>query len=102
MRDLVSSLLPARRAPQNASPVPYSSGLGGLFSAEAAIGGEREYAAYGSVGTLFAIVFQIGQAFASTDWHLYRKGPVRAQSLRKEVLIHPFLNVWNRPNPFYT
>jgi HK97 family phage portal protein len=103
MRDLVSTLLPARRAPRNAVPVPYSSGLGGLFSSDVATSsGEREFAAYGSVGTLFAIVFQIGQAFASTDWHLYRKGPARAQSLRKEVLQHPFVTVWNRPNPFYT
>lgn len=102
MRDLVSSLLPARRAPLNAAPVPYSSNLGGLFGNDVAVTGEREFAAYGSVGTLFAIVFQIGQAFASTDWHLYRKTTARAQSLRKEVTVHPFVSVWNRPNPFYT
>ena len=102
MRDLISSLLPARRASQNAAPVPYSSSLGGLFSGEGRTGGEREYAAYGAVGTLFAIVFQIGQAFASTDWHLYRKTTARAQALRKEVTAHPFMTVWNRPNPFYT
>jgi len=86
-------------------PVPYVSDRGGLFgnSADTVKGvAERAYDAYGSVGTLFAIVSQIGNAFASTEWHLYRKTSVRDKKRRTEVMTHPFLTVWNKPNNFYT
>lgn len=63
---------------------------------------ERSYEAYGSVGTLFAIVSQIGNAFASTEWHLYRRTSVRDKKKRQEVLGHGFMTVWDQPNPFYT
>ena len=64
--------------------------------------GDRAYKEYGSIGTLFAIVKQLTEAFATVDWHLYRKGPQRDKQRRTEVLNHGFLTVWNRPNKFYT
>lgn len=87
-------------------PVPYVPERNGLFAgptddAVKAVA-ERAYDAYGSVGTLFAIVTQIDNAVASTDWHLYRKTSVRDKNRRQEVTVHPFLTVWDQPNKFYT
>lgn len=63
---------------------------------------ERAYDAFGTVGTLFAIVTQIDNAVASTPWHLYRKSSVKDEKRRKEVTTHPFLTVWDKPNKFST
>jgi len=64
--------------------------------------GDRAYQAFGSVGTLFAIVTQLANAFASTEWHLYRRTSARDKKRREEVLNHGFMTVWDRPNYFYT
>lgn len=97
-----------RRA-TNKTPVPYAPresdglnwfGSNGTSDVEAVA--DRAYAAYGSVGTLFAIVRSIGDAFASADWHLYRKGPARDKMRRKEVTSHAFLDIWEKPNKHYT
>ncbi len=64
--------------------------------------GERAYEAYGSVGTLFAIVSQLANKTASAEWHLYRRTSVRDKKRRVEVLGHGFMTVWDMPNPFYT
>jgi len=91
---------------RNQAPVPYvgSGSRSALFSdnSEQLPVGERAYDAYGSVGTLFAIVSQIGNAFASTEWHLYRKTSKRDKQRRVEVMNHGFMTVWDRPNDFYT
>lgn len=106
MKDLVSTLVNAvsRRATNADSPVPYTSARGSLFDPGngSKVIGDRAYDAYGSVGTLFAIVSQTSNAVASTDWHLYRRTSVRDKNRRTEVLTHGFLDVWNRPNDFYT
>jgi HK97 family phage portal protein len=89
----------------NNAPVPYSSARSGsLFSTGDAVTSvaDQAYQAYGSVGTLFAIVSQTGNAVASAEWHLYRRTSQRDKKRRKEVTSHAFLTVWNRPNPFYT
>jgi len=105
MEDLVSKTLSLFN---QSTPVPYvgsrSGGLGSsLFSTDATESiGERAYDAYGSVGTLFAIVTQLYQAVASTEWHLYRRTSVRDKKRRVEVLGHGFMTVWDMPNPFYT
>lgn len=108
MRDLLSTVARARwgrRPVRNSAPVPYSSNSSArsLFSSDGELPiGERAYDAYGSVGTLFAIVSQICNAFASVEWHLYRRTSVRDKNRRQEVLTHGFLDVWNQPNPFMT
>src|SRR5262249_5913460 len=93
-----------KRRIRNDAPVPYgSSGTRSLFTSDSSIPlGEKAYEAFGSVGTLFAIVSQICNAFASVEWHLYRKTSVRDKTRRQEVLVHGFLDVWNQPNPFMT
>lgn len=109
MRDLFTTIagaLSKQQRPVNGPPVPYSSQVtshSGLFSpADDQVLGERAYDAYGSVGTLFSIVKQIFEAFASVEWHLYRKTSVRDKNRRQEVMTHGFLDVWNMPNPFMT
>lgn len=90
------------------TPVPYTSSRGGgqgasLFASNAGLPvGEEAYEAYGSVGTLFAIVTQLMNAVASTEWHLYRRTSVRDKKRRTEVLGHGFMTVWDNPNEFYT
>lgn len=64
--------------------------------------GEKAYEAYGSVGTLFAIVTQLANAVATAEWHLYKRTSARDKKKRTEVLNHWFMSVWDRPNPFYT
>lgn len=114
MQDLITALtntagrrIGRNRHAQNQgsnSPVPFASARNSLFSngdGDLPLG-DRAYEAYGSVGTLFAIVTQISQAFCSVPWHLYRKTSVRDKSRRTEVMNHPFTIVWDRPNFFYT
>lgn len=95
-----------RRQLRNSAPVPFSpkEKRSALFMDDAGLPiGDRAYEAYGSVGTLFAIVSQIGNAFASTPWHLYKRTSVRDKNRRTEVLGHPFMTVWDLPVPkFYT
>lgn len=104
MDDLISRLAAVTRRKRvlNQAPVPMTGSREGLFARSADPDGDRSYDAYGSVGTLFAIVSQITNAFASTEWHLYQRTSVRDKKKRKEILSHPFLTVWNRPNEFYT
>lgn len=110
MRDLISGIgdfftRPTAHVPmlRNDAPVPFVGSAGNLFGDDGSLPvGDRAYEAYGSVGTLFAIVSQIGNAFATAEWHLYKKGPSRDKSRRKEIESHPLLKLWNRPNDFYT
>jgi len=93
---------------QSDTPVPFTSSRSGgngsaLFGTDSGLPiGEQAYDAYGSVGTLFAIVTQLMNAVSSTEWHLYRRTSVRDKKRRQEVLGHGFMTVWDRPNPFYT
>lgn len=89
---------------RNDAPVPFAANASSvLFSGDSEIPlGEKAYEAYGAVGTLFAIVSQICNAFASVEWHLYRRTSARDKTRREEVLTHGFLDVWNQPNPFQT
>lgn len=87
----------------NEAPIPYMSRRMGFDSSDDTMAvAERAYGAYGSVGTLFAIVNQLANAFAMVEWHLYRRTSVRDKSRRQEVLNHAFMTLWDRPNPFYT
>lgn len=54
------------------------------------------------VGTLFGIVNRTSNAVAAVDWHLYRKAASGKDEDRVEVTRHAALDLWNKPNPFYT
>jgi len=108
MDDLISRLSRGitKRKIRNDAPVPYSgsnrTGMGLFSRSESEVVGERAYKAYGGVGTLFAIVHQICEAFATTEWHLYQRTSLRDKKKRKEILNHGFMTVWDLPNEFYT
>lgn len=105
MRDLLSAVAGGVRRATKQAPVPYSSSRGSLFDHTSTATNEvsqRAYDAHGSVGTLFAIVDQIGAKFSSTDWHLYRKTLERDKNRRVEAPDHAFMTVWDMPNQFYT
>lgn len=106
MRDLVSTVARAVRRGSNLrdeAPVPYASTSPfGIPSGTAETVGEAAYDAYGSVGTLFAIVRALGDAVSSVEWHLYRRTSARDKTKRTEVMGSAFMTVWDRPNPFFS
>lgn len=85
-------------------PVPYTSRTGLSFGDhnDPRGGMERAYSAYGTVGTLFAIVSQIGNAFARNRWDVYRAGAERDSPNRRTVANSGAMVVWNKPNNFMT
>jgi HK97 family phage portal protein len=58
--------------------------------------------AMGTVGTLFSIVNRTSNATALVDWKLYRKAPSGLPEDRVEVTAHAVLDLWNKPNRFFT
>jgi HK97 family phage portal protein len=93
----------ARRSISNQAPVPYTNARTALWDNDPQQGlGDRIYDAYSSVGTLFAIVSQIGNAFSSVEWHLYQRTSVRDKTRRKEIIGSSFMDLWDLPNPFMT
>jgi HK97 family phage portal protein len=77
---------------QRSSNAGLSTLAGGSSSSDA-------MAAFGQVGTLFAIVNRTSNAVGQTPWKLYRTS--RAGE-RTEVVTHPALDLINRPNPTTT
>lgn len=68
---------------------------------------ETQLRAYGSVGTLFAIVHRLSEATSQVDWHLYRtttdgRRRYEAEQTRTEVTRHAALDLWRKPNPWQT
>jgi HK97 family phage portal protein len=65
---------------------------------------------YGQSGTVFSIVSLLQQSAATPRWHVYKKSPQSAQARyatsddgsdqRQEVMTHPALQLWNKPNQF--
>ena len=100
MRSPVGALV---KAVTNRAPVPYVGGRTGGIGA-ALTQGQAPHAlhAMGSVGTLFAIVDRIAEAVSQAEWKLYRIAPSGLPEDRTEITRHLALQVWNRPNPFYT
>ncbi len=106
MDDLLSRVGGVVKRLRNEAPVPYGSHEGNrsLFSQsdDGLPVSEQAFKAYGSVGTLFAIVTQLMNAVSSAEWHLYRRTSLRDKTRRVEVLGHSFTYVWDSPNQFYT
>jgi HK97 family phage portal protein len=103
MRDLIGSIL---QRPVNRAPIPYASRratFGGLMGATGT-SRTQQLEAFGAVGTLWQIVTRLCETTAAATWHLYRKRPPGADpdSPRVEVTRHAAVDLWARPNPFYT
>jgi HK97 family phage portal protein len=97
VRSIVGTLL-------NRVPVPYvrRSGIDGLnlLGRPVAASAEKQMQAYGSVGTLFAIVNRTSNAVAQVEWKLWRKAPSGLKEDRKEVTAHVALDLQRLPNPW--
>lgn len=88
---------------QASTPVPFASraqsyALGGFGRR----GTTAQLESMGAVSTLFAIVNRTAKAEAQVDWKLWRKAKSGKDEDRVEVTSHAALDLWNRPNAFYT
>lgn len=107
--------LAKRSAVKDEAPFPYvqrtvGPSILGLTSSSTATF-ESQMRALESNGTLYAIVQRTAEAVAEVEWCLYRKtkdarrrynrGYTGAQDARTEVVRHPALDLWNKPNPFH-
>lgn len=67
---------------------------------------EAQMRAFGSVGTLFAIVDRLASSVSQVRWGLYRthdgRGRIAGDQDRREVTSHLALDVMRNPNPFQT
>lgn len=96
MRSLVGSIL-------NRTPVSYTSAASRLaLPFTQRNDAEAQMRAMGAVGTLFGIVNRTSTATASVNWRLWRKARSGKEEDRVEVTSHAALDLWNRPNEFYT
>ena len=94
--------------PQARSPVNY--GGGGISLSNAFTGGgspDQQMRAMTTVGTLFGIVSLTSNATAQVNWRLWRTSTdtrrrYEAEETRTEITRHAALDLWNRPNAFYT
>jgi len=93
----------------NKTPVPLSpSGRStiSLLNPMVKSSPEQQMKAMGEVGTLFGIVNRTSNATSQVEWKLYRKqdgrGRISGEVDRKEVTSHAALDLWNKPNQFYT
>lgn len=103
-RTLLGALTNAARTATTKTPVPFASryqGRQGVFFGTQR-GTTAQLESMGSVGTLFAIVNRTAKAEAGVEWKLYRKAKSGKKEDRTEVTVHAALDLWNKPNEFYT
>lgn len=106
MKSLVGRVLsktPTSPPATNKAPITYvGRGAAGLPQYYAT-GAESYLRAMGTVGTLFSIVDRNATSVSAVTWHLYRKAkPGQSKEEREEVTRHAALDVWNKPNDFFT
>lgn len=91
---------------RNRAPISYTAtrtprGLGsGLFGLSS--GADAQMRAMGTVGALFAIVHRTSNSTAQVNWRLYRKAKSGLKEDRTQVTSHAALDLWTKPNAFYT
>ncbi len=105
MASLIGGL--ARPAAKLITPyvAPGMSLFGGLLDRSSM---DAQMAAMGSVSTLYAVISAVAEAAAQQEWMVervtsdarrqYNPGPER----RTQIARHPALDLWNKPNPFYS
>lgn len=103
MRSPLRTLAAAALAVRAKSPVPYAPRSSRISIPSPQYGGaEAQMRAMGAVGTLFAIVSRLATAVSQVDWRLYRAAPSGMAEDRQEVTRHAALDLWNKPNEFFT
>lgn len=96
MKSLVGTLM-------NKSAVPYVAARNSFAQAFTTPGPMvQQMEAMSSVGTLFAIVTKLSQGCALNEWKLWRKTKSGKKEDRVEVTSHLALNIWSKPNDFFT
>lgn len=99
-RTLLGALL--NRA--TATPVPFASRA--ASHAHGMFGSRRDAVAQmqamSASGTLYAITNRTAKGIAQIDWHLYRTAKSGKDEDRIEVTSHAALDLWNKPNRFFT
>lgn len=96
---LVRSVRNEPAVPLSATSTRYMSPFGPMVGVKDMA---SQMAAYGSVGTLFAIVSALSEDIAAVDWELVRKVPGTPSEEWPVVDTHPALVVLNDPNPHMT
>lgn len=103
MKSPLGALAAAVARPSNKAPVPYvSRGVRHMLPFGSRSDAEAQMRAMGSVGTLFAIVNRTSNAVAQVEWKLWRKAKSGKDEDRVEVASHLALDIWRKPNKFYT
>lgn len=111
MRSLVGAVVAATTKQQSDPPVPYArTGYTASYLSQGQSDPSAYMRAYGSSGTVYAIVSMLARQTAKVPWHLYRQQPQdgrrryttgdKGSDQRTEVLQHQAMNVWNKPNSF--
>lgn len=111
MRSLVGSVVAAATKQQSDPPVPYArTGYTSSYLSQGTSDPSAYMRAYGSSGTVYAIVSMLARQTAKVPWHLYRQAPQdgrrryttgdKGSDQRTEVLQHQAMALWNKPNAF--
>lgn len=96
---LVDSL---NKAPVSYTP-RYGTGLSQMLLGGSSRGNpEAQMRAMGNVGTLHAIISRITTATSLARWRLWKKAASGLDEDRTEITKHLALDIWNKPNPFFT
>ena len=82
-------------------PLALASGLnlGGFAGGTGVANHLSQMQAMTQTSWLFAVVDRIAASTAAVSWNLYRRMP---NGEVRTVPSHPFLNLWQSVNPFYT
>ena len=89
----------------NKSPVPYAPSWASKWTfgrSQTSGDMEQQMRQMGAVGTLFSIVNRTSNATAQVDWKLWTKSASGDDEDRTEVTRHLALQIWEKPNPFFT
>jgi HK97 family phage portal protein len=103
-----------RNQARNDPRVPFTvpNGTSGFLSGFRQQDREAMVHAMAALGDVYSIVSLVSSSVSRTSWHLYRKQVVdgrrryttgdHGDDQRTEVTRHAALDLWNKPNPFYT
>lgn len=89
----------------NKTPVPFAPSWASKWTfgrSQTSGDMETQMRMMGGVGTLFSIVNRTSNATAQVDWKLFTKSASGDDEDRKEVTRHLALQIWEKPNPFFT
>lgn len=104
MTSLLGALLPSNKdKPAGKTPVPLVSRAGSAFRGAFA---PRDHtgllAGMEATTTVFGIVDKLAGSTSRVEWNLWQKAKSGKPEDRKEITSHPALDLWNKPNRYFT